>query len=89
MCICTRSVLKIYRSLPSAPISPKLQSRGQYWQEAIFLRIIISAGSKISRTVLAEAKCDGQSLEAKIGGLVYTTVFWKVAIYLRLFRLVR
>ena len=33
----------------------------------------VSAGSKRSRTVSAEAKYDGQSLqEAKIGGLVYT-----------------
>ena len=34
---------------------------------------VVSAGSKSSRTVSAEAKYDGQSLqEAKISGLVYT-----------------
>ena len=34
---------------------------------------VVSAGSKRSRTVSAEAKYDGQSLqEAKISGLVYT-----------------
>ena len=37
---------------------------------------VVSAGSKISRTVSAEAKYDGQSLqEAKISGLVYTLCY--------------
>ena len=37
-----------------------------------FSRTVVSAGSKTLRTVLAEAKYDGQSLqEAKISGLVY------------------
>ena len=38
-----------------------------------FLRTVVSAGSKGSRTVLAEAKYDRQSLqEAKISEPVYT-----------------
>ena len=38
---------------------------------------VVSAGSKRSRTVSAEAKYDGQSLqEAKICGLVYTLYNW-------------
>ena len=38
-----------------------------------FLSTTVSAGSKRSQAVSAEAKYDGQSLqEAKIGGLVYT-----------------
>ena len=38
-----------------------------------FLWMVVSAGSKRSRTVLAGAKYEGQSLqEAKISGFVYT-----------------
>ncbi|MEW8546893.1 MAG: hypothetical protein AB2693_25540, partial [Candidatus Thiodiazotropha sp.] len=38
-----------------------------------FTRIVVSAGTKSSRPVSAEAKYHGHSLqEAKIGGLVYT-----------------
>ena len=37
---------------------------------------VVSAGSRRSRTVSAEAKYDGQSLqEAKLSGLVYTLCF--------------
>ena len=48
------------------------KSHGQSPQEAIH-PAQVSAGSKRSRTVSAETKYDGQSLqETKISGLVYT-----------------
>ena len=51
------------------------QSRRQSQQEAIFTDSNPSRESTRSRTVLAEAKYDGQSRqEAKIGGLVYTPI---------------
>ena len=48
------------------------KSHGQSLQDD-FPSTTVSAGSKRSRTVSAEAKYDGQFLqEARIGGLVYT-----------------
>ena len=52
----------------------QVKSHGQSLQEDIFqAQQEVSAGSKSSQTVSAEAKYDRQSLqEAKIGRLVYT-----------------
>ena len=58
------------------------ESHEQSLQEAIFSWTVVSAGSKRSRTVSAEAKYDGQSLqEAKVSGLVYACKPVNVAIF--------
>ena len=65
--------------LPAEALGRK-QSHADSLGRKPFSRTVVSAGSKSSRTVSAEAKYDGQSLqEAKIGGIDYT--LWAVKIW--------
>ena len=64
--------MKHHAPMPSAESLGRKQNHTDSLQEAIFVEVV-SAGSKRSQTVSAEAKYDGQYLqEGKISGLVYT-----------------
>ena len=64
--------------LPAETLIRKLNHTDSLCRK-LFSKHKVSAGSKRSRTVSAEAKYDGQSLqEAKIGGLVYTLCCMKI-----------
>ncbi|MEW8548802.1 MAG: hypothetical protein AB2693_35330 [Candidatus Thiodiazotropha sp.] len=59
--------------LPAETLDRKQNHTSTISAGSHFTRTVVSAGSKSSRTVSAEAKIDGESLqEAKFGGLVYT-----------------